>query len=55
MILLLSNVKGEASLDEALLLFAIIVSCWGVGVCMSEDGKLVLWVHACVPHQLALP
>ena len=20
-----------------------------MGVCMSEDGKLVLWVHACVP------
>ena len=60
MILLLSNIKGAASSDEALLLFAIIASwlgCWGVGagVCMSGDGKLVLWVHACLPRQLARP
>ena len=36
---------------EAILLFAIIASwlgCWGVGLCMSGDGKPVLWVHACV-------
>ena len=54
--MILLNIKGEASSDEALLLFAIIASwlgCWGVGVCMSGDGKLVLWVHACVPRQLA--
>ena len=24
-----------------------------MGLCMSGDGKLVLWVHACVPRQLA--
>ena len=38
--MILLNIKGEASSDEALLLFAIIASwlgCWGVGVCMSGD------------------
>ena len=44
--MILLNIKGEASSDEALLLFAIIASWLGrCSVGMSGDGKLVLWVH----------
>ena len=44
------NIKGEASSDKALLLFASWLGCCGVGVCMSDDGKLVLWVRMHVCH-----
>ena len=43
-------IKGEASSDEAVLLFAIIASwlgCWGVGVCLGTGSLFCGYMHVC--------